>query len=219
MHRRATGANEEMKRMTDEIYKCYAAKKEPGTYQGKDHLRWTAQAGEPTTPERSRLWKQCNHHGPIGLLSETIHLHASSLDESWNIVQWDQPPVSLTETPYQHLRPLLRQAAARNPTIAAEGMMRAYAAAKAAARIWEPMDLQTCGFRGRLAEKRCFIPWCQAFVCGVHVCRNEGFTKIACPNCFMSDPVSSNRSSSSGDEPCRDPSWHGWCCHSCGRQR
>ena len=99
----------------------YGEKGEPGTYQGKEHLRWKAQAGEPTTKE-SRLRRQCNPHGPIGLLLESIHLQASSLDEKGHVKHWNQMQSNLEDTPYQHLKPILRQAAARNRTIAAEGM-------------------------------------------------------------------------------------------------
>ena len=110
--------------MAKEKYQTYDARKEPGTYQGEEHLRWKAQAGEPTAPARSRLRKQCNPHGAIGLLLETIHLQASSLDKKGSILEWNQPAISLKDTPYQHLRALLRQAAAWNRTLAAEGMRK-----------------------------------------------------------------------------------------------
>ena len=90
-------------------------------HRGKEQLRMKTQAGEPATPERGRLRKQCNPQGPIGFLLETVHMQASTLDEDFIVRQWNQPPISVFRTPYQHLRPLIRQAAMRNRTIASEG--------------------------------------------------------------------------------------------------
>ena len=110
-----------MKKMGDEIYDEYRRRQEPGTFQSREQMRWKVQAGEPATPERGRLRRQCNPQGPIGYLLETAHLQASVIDKEFNILQWNQPAIGIFTAPYQHLRSLIRQAAARNRTIAAEG--------------------------------------------------------------------------------------------------
>ena len=114
MYRRTVGGCLEVKRMADEIYRKYAARMEPGAHEGDEHLRLKAQAGEPTAPERSRLRRQCKPHGPVGL-------QGSLMCRNGCIVKWNQPPIHAIETPFQHLRPSIRQAAARNCTLAAEG--------------------------------------------------------------------------------------------------
>ena len=45
---------------------------------------------------------------------------ASSLEEEYNIKQWGQPDIDILNAPYQHLKPMVRQAATRNRTAAAE---------------------------------------------------------------------------------------------------
>ena len=43
------------------------------------------------------------------------------MDMSVRIRQWIQPIIDILKAPYQHIRPLARQAAARNRSLAAEG--------------------------------------------------------------------------------------------------
>ena len=119
--RRVAGDSHADKQMAKEIYQMYEMQNEPGIYKDDISLSQKTQAGEPMSRERARLRKQCNPRGPIGFLLETAHLQASSIDCNFVIHQWNQPSISILDAPYQHLRPLLRQAAARNRTKAAEG--------------------------------------------------------------------------------------------------
>ena len=59
--------------------------------------------------------------GPIGLLLETVHLQAASLDQSWRFCQFNQQPVDLIGGPAQMMSPLLLRSAVRNRTRRAEG--------------------------------------------------------------------------------------------------
>ena len=118
--RRVIGGDKDMKRMADEIMQEYARKGESGIYKGDRQLSEKVVGGSPTTPQRSNLRKQCNPQGPVGVLLETIHLQASTLDKDYSIKQWNQPNIHILQSPYQHLKPLIRRAAKRNRTTAAE---------------------------------------------------------------------------------------------------
>ena len=71
--------------------------------------------------DRAEKRRQSNPQGPIGYLLETAHIQASCMDMKYRIRQWNQPMIDVLKSPYQHLRPLVRQAAARNRTLVAEG--------------------------------------------------------------------------------------------------
>ena len=113
-----------MAQMAKEIMEEYKKRGEPGAFISDEELRKKTPGGEPTTTERAEMRRRCKPQGPVGYLLETAHLQASSIDDSFTIKQWNQPNVDILRTPYQHLRPLIRQAAARNRTIAAEGTRR-----------------------------------------------------------------------------------------------
>ena len=94
---------------------------EPGTIADEEELRLRMPAGDPTTKQRMEMRKQCKPKGPMGYLLESIYLQAASMNEKFVIKQHNQPDISIIETPYQHLRPIVRQMATRNRTRAAEG--------------------------------------------------------------------------------------------------
>ena len=90
-----------MKEMADEVMAEYAKECEPGTYQGDRQLRENVVGGGPTTPQRSRLRRHCSPQGPVGFLSESIRLQASSMDRDYNIRQWNQPSINILGVIYQ----------------------------------------------------------------------------------------------------------------------
>ena len=59
--------------------------------------------------------------GPVGLLLESIHLQAATLDDRFRIQQFNQQAIDLVEGPTQLVMPLMTRMAARNRTEAAEG--------------------------------------------------------------------------------------------------
>ena len=71
--------------------------------------------------QRAKLRKWCKPMGPIGLLLESVHLQAASIDPQWRVCQYNQTPIHIVEGPAQLLSPLLLRAAARNRTARAEG--------------------------------------------------------------------------------------------------
>ena len=79
------------------------------------------EGGDPGTKARAKLRNQCKPQGPCGLLLESIHLQSASLDELFQIRQFNQQPVEVVGGPAQLVVPLLIRMAARNRTRRCEG--------------------------------------------------------------------------------------------------
>ena len=77
--------------------------------------------GQPTSKRRMELRKQCRSEGPVGLLIETAHLNAATIDEKGRMWQHKQPTIDILEEASQDLKKLTRENFARNRTAAAEG--------------------------------------------------------------------------------------------------
>ena len=77
--------------------------------------------GDPATPARAAIRKRCKPLGPIGLLLESVHLQAASIDRHWKVIQVNQQPIDIIEGPAHFVAPLLTRFAARNRTRRAEG--------------------------------------------------------------------------------------------------
>lgn len=66
-------------------------RKEPGKEEGlaaddlDEGLKRKVIAGEPASPERAKVRRQCKPYGPIGLLLESIHMNTAVLDEELQI--------------------------------------------------------------------------------------------------------------------------------------
>ena len=114
--RRSMAKDEEIKAMAHEIMEKYREMHEPGCYTTADELKEKPLAGAPCTPERARLKKQCRPQGPIGLLLESIHLQAATIDRDFNIHQWNQPAIQLTKAPFQQIGAMAIQMCTRNRT-------------------------------------------------------------------------------------------------------
>ena len=64
-----------------EIYERYANNKELGIDIDEEHLMNKTIAGEPATPERAKLRKECNPQCPVGFLLESLHLQAATMNQ------------------------------------------------------------------------------------------------------------------------------------------
>ena len=102
--------------MAKEILEEYRKRGEPGCYKGEEDLATREIAGEPGTPQRSRLRKRCKPQGPIGFLLESLFLQAAAVGGAFHIKQWNQPDIAIREAPYQHLKPMVQQLCTRNRT-------------------------------------------------------------------------------------------------------
>lgn len=93
--RRAKANKGNSQTMVEEITDLYRKKKEPGTTQslggGYEDLRDEEIAGEPTTKGRATPRRQCEPHGPIGLMLEPVHLNVAVIDDDLYIRQHNQP--------------------------------------------------------------------------------------------------------------------------------
>ena len=92
-------------KMARAIYRMYRERDEPGVYKQGDKEKPKAEGGGPTSKARAALRKRCKPFGPMGLLLESIHLQAASLDPSWKIVQFNQQPIDLAEGSAHLLNP------------------------------------------------------------------------------------------------------------------
>ena len=79
------------------IFRKYQERNEPGVFREEDDKKPKVDGGDPATKARSAIRRGCKPMGPIGLLLESIHLQAASLDPSWRIVQYNQQPIDLIE--------------------------------------------------------------------------------------------------------------------------
>ena len=57
--------------------------------------------------------------GPVGLLLETLHINASTLDDKGAIRQWNQATIDTLTMPYEDVKTLWRQSLVRTRTSAA----------------------------------------------------------------------------------------------------
>lgn len=97
--------NEHIQEMTDEILQPYRNKGEPGCYTEEKDPKEKELAGEPTSPERARLRRQCKPQGPVGFPLESLRLQAAALDMDYSIHQWNQPVIMLQHAPFQLIAP------------------------------------------------------------------------------------------------------------------
>lgn len=118
--RRCYHRGEEEAEMIREIYSKYQEGNEPATTHTKEDLLGKDVHGPPASNGKAKLRKQCRPHGPVGLLLETMHLQTAGMTEHCIIKQWDQPPIDVLKSPYQHLPMLIQQVCARNRTRMAE---------------------------------------------------------------------------------------------------
>ncbi len=78
-------------------------------------------APHPTVDSRTS-WKQAvKPKGPIGLLLQSIHYMGVALTSNLEIVQYNEVPIHLIQTPYQYLADMVSQAAMRSRTAEANG--------------------------------------------------------------------------------------------------
>ena len=106
------------------IYRKYQQLKEPGIHRAKDETCPKKDGGDPATPARSAIRKGCKPLGPIGLLLESVHLQAASIDQQWRVRQYNQQPIDIIDGSAHLVAPLLTRAAARNRTRRAEDTRR-----------------------------------------------------------------------------------------------
>ena len=108
-------------RIVKAILHMYRKKGEPGIFSEGGDLQPKDDGGDPGTKGRAKVRHQCRPHGPIGLLLESIHLQAASLDEQFVIRQFNQQPIEVVGGPAQLVTPLLTRMAARNRSRRCEG--------------------------------------------------------------------------------------------------
>ena len=77
-------------------------------------------AGDTATSERAKVRNQCKPKPPIGLLLESVHMQAATLNDNLTIQQWDQQDIEIIKGPVQMVTPLVGRMAARNRTKRAE---------------------------------------------------------------------------------------------------
>ena len=71
----------------------------------EEGLKRNVIAGHPASPERAKIRRQCKPFGPVGLMLESIHMNAATIDEDLEIQQYNQAPIKIIEAPNQHLGP------------------------------------------------------------------------------------------------------------------
>ncbi len=68
------------------------------------------------------IWKHgIKPKGPIGLLLQSIHYMGAALNSKFEIVQYNEVPIHLFQTPYQYLADIVSQARMRARTAEAKG--------------------------------------------------------------------------------------------------
>ena len=124
--RRAYYVSKSNAKMMDENLEMYAENQEPTTIKkGEEAQAKNVNkhiADEPGRSMRTAMRRQCKPKGPVGILLETLHLQSSAIDDEKVIHQFDQPPIDLLNAPYQHITPMVREAAARNRTARSRGI-------------------------------------------------------------------------------------------------
>jgi hypothetical protein len=118
--RRARVICEENRKMIDQIMETYLEAKEPGIFEyskaNGEALKEKEESGEPMSRQRAKIRRQCKPKGAIGYLLETVHLNQACMDMEFNIWQYNQTPIRVTEVVYQVVGPQVQQMAARNRT-------------------------------------------------------------------------------------------------------
>ena len=79
----------------ERILKIHVENKNPGTDQGDDNLKMKDPGGPPKSKRRMEQRREVGASGPTGLLLETLHINAATIDEDKGIKQWDQPPIDI----------------------------------------------------------------------------------------------------------------------------
>ena len=91
--------------------KWYRPDNEDGTGWQQDY---PDEQPHPSTAEHDPNWDDdIGAMGPIGLLIESTLWHGMKIDSKFNLWQKNEQPISIMETPYQSLKPLITKAAAR----------------------------------------------------------------------------------------------------------
>ena len=107
--RRGMAKSDHQRMMAKDIFEGYKARGEPGCYRDHEDLKHRVVAGEPGSPQRARLRKRCRPLGPIWFLLESmLFLQAAAVDGTFTIKQWNQADMSIWDSPYQHLKPMIQ---------------------------------------------------------------------------------------------------------------
>ena len=117
------------KEQIKEILQKYVAKhrrgeQKPKWYHGpansgteSEAFQFPIEQPHPSTKEHAGDWDaDINAQGPVGLLVESILWHGMAIDDDFNIWQKGEPPIDLFNVPYQNLKLLIMEAAARART-------------------------------------------------------------------------------------------------------
>ena len=66
-------------------------------------------AGEPGSTRRSHIRAECKPMGPIGLLLESAHMLAASIDEKMVIRRYNEQDLDIMKMPFQRVQPAIRK--------------------------------------------------------------------------------------------------------------
>ena len=107
--------------MVDDVLRLYRAKGGPGTKVEEEDLKAKEVAAEPGSAERGNKRKECDPKGPIGLLLESLHLHAAALDMDYNLVKWNEPDIQIDRMTQRMVAFMVRDMCKRDRTRVAKG--------------------------------------------------------------------------------------------------
>ena len=119
--RRAMVKSEEAAMTISRILEMYKFRDEPGMRCGEEELSTKELAGPPVSQQRSKVRRQCKPYGPIGLLLESAHMQAGSVNTDLHFVAYNETAIDIVNIPYQQLSWVVADRCKKNRSFSVAG--------------------------------------------------------------------------------------------------